>query len=228
VGRCASPKPTVSPGSCARRVPTCGRDWPDVFPHSRAYRRLVALYPPEFRRDYGDDLVQSFDDLVARDGATRAWARTTVDLCCTVPRYRLESYMNPTVSTFVLQIAVAVLALAGVAAVVTGVGPGAVVLLLVAIVLGASQRSRLARATRTPDPNRRRRFLQIAAMLAIVCVAGSAAMYLELTNDDSWNAGKLLAYNLFFLATAFASAGYLFAGLRTPRSPVSPRRALSA
>ncbi len=45
----------------------------------RHYRRLLVLYPREFRDEYGDDLVQGFRDLMifSRD---HSWWRTTRDL----------------------------------------------------------------------------------------------------------------------------------------------------
>ena len=41
----------------------------------RAYRALTRVYPPRFRREYGEPMVQSFTDRVRRDGARRAWGR---------------------------------------------------------------------------------------------------------------------------------------------------------
>jgi hypothetical protein len=56
--------------------------------HADIYRALVRLYPKDFRRHYGDDLVQNFVDLLGRHGASRTWPRVTLDLVITVPRYR--------------------------------------------------------------------------------------------------------------------------------------------
>ena len=58
------------------------------------YRSAVRLYPSEFRREYGDDLVQLFTELVSDLGPRRAWGRTVVDLIATLPRYRLETLVN--------------------------------------------------------------------------------------------------------------------------------------
>ena len=74
------------------------------------YRALVRLYPKDFRRHYGDDLVQNFVDLLGRDGASRTWPRVALDLIITVPRYRLETVMNPRKSTAALYAAFAALA----------------------------------------------------------------------------------------------------------------------
>ena len=76
--------------------------------HADFYRSLVQFYPKAFRGDFGDDLVQSFSDLLARDGPSRTWRRTAVDLAVTVPRYQLETLMNPRNTNTVLYIATAV------------------------------------------------------------------------------------------------------------------------
>ena len=186
--------------------------------HEQAYRRLVRVYPKGFRRHYAEDLVQNFADLIQRDGPARAWARTTIDLCCTVPRYRLETIMNPKNTTLTLQLTIAGLALAGAASVLIGLYPG-VLLLGVAVVYAVAQRSKLARSTRTADPTRRRGLLRVAALLALLCAAGTILMILELRDDGSWHGGKLVAYNVYFFATAFGALGYLIAGLCTPRRP---------
>ena len=70
--------------------------------HADIYRALVRLYPKEFRRHYGNDLLQNFVDLLGRDGAARTWPRVMVDLVLTVPRYRLETVMNQRQSTAAL------------------------------------------------------------------------------------------------------------------------------
>ncbi|HEX5613977.1 MAG TPA: hypothetical protein VFZ83_02370 [Acidimicrobiia bacterium] len=197
--------------------------------HARTYRALVRLYPSGFRREYRDDLVQAFCDLLARDGAARAWGRTAVDLSVTVPRYRLETIMTSATTTFALQLTIAALTLGAVLSYLTGVYPGVALLLLVlAIAIAVSQRSRLARAVREPDPDRRRRLLRLAASLFGLCIVGSAAMFVELSGDEQWHGGKLVAYNAFFFATLLGAVGTLVAGLRTPRQPMTPGRTVAA
>ena len=84
------------------------------------YRTLVRLYPAEFRRDYTDDLVQHFDDLIAHHGIPAAWGRTALDLAVTVPRYRLEKIMNEHQSATTITVVFGLIAAAGVASVLTG------------------------------------------------------------------------------------------------------------
>lgn len=187
--------------------------------HAHIYRTLIHLYPKSFTSHYADDLVQHFGDLVTRDGATRAWGRTTIDLLLTVPLYRLETVMNPRHANTGLQLSIAGLTVAGVVSILIGIYPGAA-LLAIAVVVAVAQRSRLGRSVRTPDPDRRRRLLRIAAILAFACVAGTIGMFLELSDSESWNGGKLVLYNLFFFATAIGAISYLFAGVRTPRHPI--------
>ena len=62
---------------------------------ARIYRRLLALYPPEFRARYADEMVQLFVDqlrdaqLVAAPGETaRTWLRTLHDLVSTAASER--------------------------------------------------------------------------------------------------------------------------------------------
>lgn len=187
--------------------------------HARIYRTLIHLYPKSFTSHYDDDLVQHFGDLVARDGATRAWGRTTLDLLLTVPMYRLETVMNPRHANTGLQLSIAGLSVAGVVSILIGIYPGAA-LLAIAVVVAVAQRSRLGRSVRTPDPDRRRRLLRIAAILAFACVVGSIGMFVEVSRSEDWNGGKLALYNLYFFATAIGAIGYLFAGLRTPHHPI--------
>ena len=184
---------------------------------SRAYQSLLRLYPVPFRLDYGDDLVQVFDDLVAEKGTAAAWRRTIADLCVTVPRYQLERVMNQQTSTQALNWAIIVLAAGGVISVMTGAYPG-VVLILIAVVLGIAQRSKLAQAIRVPDRALRMRRLTTAAGLGVV-FAGCYALYLTLIGD-TWTTRETVL-SLFGTLSMVASLGYLIAGLLTPRAPRS-------
>jgi hypothetical protein len=77
------------------------------------YRALTLLYPREFRRRYRDDLIQHHADLSRERGRAAAWPRTGLDLVITIPRYRLETAMNPRHTTTALNAVVAVLAIVG-------------------------------------------------------------------------------------------------------------------
>jgi len=188
-----------------------------VTVHERAYRSLVLLYPKGFRSHYRDDLVQHFADLIGRDGARRAWTRTSVDLAVTVPRYRLETIMSTGQSTVTLTIIMIALAVAGVMGIMTGVYPG-VLFLFVAVGVAVSQRSQLARSIRTPGSELRRRRLRTAAILAVTCVVTTTLMWFDLMGNEDWHGGKLMLYNAVFFATFVGALAYFVIGLLTPRS----------
>jgi hypothetical protein len=48
--------------------------------HQRLYRRLLRVYPVEYRAEYGDQMVQLFGDQLRDEGAARAWLRAAQDL----------------------------------------------------------------------------------------------------------------------------------------------------
>ena len=190
--------------------------------HADFYRSLVQFYPKAFRGDFGDDLVQSFSDLLARDGPSRTWRRTAVDLAVTVPRYRLETLMNPRNTNTTLYIITVVLALAAVTSITTDLFVGGFILLAGAVVFAVASSSRLARSTRPADPQRRRRMLRTAAGLAVTCVVSTSVFWIELSSSGDWNGGKLVAYNAVFFVTAIGALGCLIAGLRTQRTVRQP------
>ena len=137
----------------------------------RTYRLLIPLYPAEFRREHGDDMVLLFDALVADRGILAATGRTSIDLIVTVPRYRLEAVMTEFRATQVLTTAIAGLLVLGVASPMVGlpwVGP---VLILAGLGLVIANRGRLARAIRTPDSSRRTRRLRMSALSAGIFAA---------------------------------------------------------
>src|SRR6478609_4837212 len=113
------------------------------------YRSLVRLYPGEFRRHFGDDLVQHFTDLVERDGPASAWRCTLIDLAVTLPRYRLEAIMSPRRSTESLVAVVTVLAVG----------------------VTVAERSHLARSLRPATTDDRHRLWARSGALALVAVA---------------------------------------------------------
>jgi hypothetical protein len=63
--------------------------------HERIYRRLLIAYPRSFRDEYGDDLVQSFRDLMLFSTNGRGtWRRTLRDLITSVPKERASMFSN--------------------------------------------------------------------------------------------------------------------------------------
>ena len=64
-----------------------------------AYRHTIRLYPRSFRDEFGDDLVQLFEDQLADEPAVRVVTRTVLDLALSVPHRHLESDMRMTRTT---------------------------------------------------------------------------------------------------------------------------------
>ena len=183
----------------------------------RIYQALIRLYPREFRVDYGDDLAQLFDDLVAERGARAAIVRTALDLVVTLPRYRLETVMNERHTANTITIVAGLAALAGVASVLVGIYPG-VLLIIVAIALAVAQRSAVAQALRAPDAERRRRRLGTAGVLGIVFIASFVAYLLLI--GDSWTTRETVLA-IIGNAALIGAIGFLAAGLLTPKTSAS-------
>ena len=178
------------------------------------YRACITLYPPAFRRHYGEDLVQHFDDLVVDRGRRGACLRTGLDLVITVPLYRLERLMSPQHSATALVVVISLVAAAGVLSVLTGLYPG-LVLLGVALVLGVARRSTLAQALRTPVVGLRRRRLTISAVLAVVFVL-SFVVY-SMVIGDHWTMRETILAGVGTLAMIGAPI-FLVVGLLTPKA----------
>jgi len=186
--------------------------------HDRIYRSLLWLYPREFRREYGDDLVQNFADLLALNGVRAAWSRTSIDLIITVPRYRLETIMSEQKSATTINIALFVLCALAALSLSTGNYPLSALLFIVALVLAFVQRGALAQAIRTLDHNRRRSRLRVAASLAVVTAISMSVWLYDLQD------GEMSSLSLTFLVGVPAMLGtfvYLIVGLLTPRESAS-------
>lgn len=177
------------------------------------YRKLVALYPRDFRDHHGADLEQHFADLVRDTGTTAAWRRTAVDLLVTLPLYRLEHLMTDRHSTMALHASIATMSLAGVAGLLTGVFPGALFIALAAG-LGLTQRTRLAQSIRDLDVNKRRQRFKTAAVLAGLFVA-SYVIFLAVIGDH-WTVRATIAAVIGTTAMVGAVVFFL-AALLTPR-----------
>ncbi|MEO8162803.1 MAG: hypothetical protein ABI590_03400 [Ilumatobacteraceae bacterium] len=190
--------------------------------HRRIYESMLWLYPRDFRRNYGDDLVQNFADLLGDRGIRSTWARTSVDLIVTVPRYRLESIMSEEKSAATINLALAVLSVGGMLALTTGIYPITVVFWIAAIALAFVQRGALARAIRTPSTNRRRKRIRIAAVLSLVCAAALFSYFVDL-NDEKISTASLLIHNAIGNTAMIGAIVYLIAGLLTPRSSATSR-----
>lgn len=188
--------------------------------YEKSYRALIRLYPRGFRRHYGEDLVQAFDDLVERDGLARAWSRTALDLLVTVPRYQLEAVMIESQATRVLTAAIAGLLLLGVASVgMMGLVWVGAVLILGGVGLALANRSRLARAIRTttPDSSQRTHRLRLSALSAGVFVVCVVAYFVVIWDEEASTPGLLIP-SLLGMAAFCGAVCFLAAGLLTPRA----------
>lgn len=185
---------------------------------------MLWLYPRDFRRKYRHDLVQNFNDLVEDRGARSAWARTSVDLIVTVPRYRLENIMNEQKSVTTINVALVILSVGGFLALTTDFYPITPVFWIAAIVLAFVQRSSLARAIRTPGTDRRRHRLRIAAVLTVIFVAAVLSYLVDL-NDNKISTASLLIHNAIGNTAMIGAIVYLVMGLLTPREPGNPQTA---
>jgi hypothetical protein len=185
---------------------------------SSVYRTLLRLYPSDFRRDFHDDLVQLFSDLVERDGAAAARRCTVVDLAVTVPRYRLETVMSSRRSTAALIALIGVLVVGAVTTLAAGFGLAAVVLLLLAAGIAVVERSHLARSLRPDDRGQRHRTWVASALWALLAVGVLVVGMIDLGGNESWPMGRVLVYNSMFLGAAVAAIATFVVGLRRPRS----------
>jgi hypothetical protein len=89
----------------------------------RAYRTLLLLYPPSFRREYGDHMVAVFEDMLRDANTSRVWGRVVVDAVTSIPILHTEAAMATRVSPNIVGLlAVLFFAIGVTAFVVGGVG----------------------------------------------------------------------------------------------------------
>ena len=99
---------------------------------TRIFRVLLWLYPPRFRRDYGEPMLQLFTDRLRLGSGRGAWTRTARDLAVSVPYEYWESFMATSNVTRVT-ITVGVTAVAVVASILVGaITVGLLLMLLLA------------------------------------------------------------------------------------------------
>ncbi|MDC3402396.1 hypothetical protein OAX95_00490 [bacterium] len=151
--------------------------------HERIYRWLLIAYPRSFRDEYGDDLVQSFRDLMMFSTNSKGrWWRTLRDLVTSAPKERASMFSNggkpPVALWFVVACVIA-------AAFIVGPGPLLPVILvptlvLVALPIYGMTRFRQARLVRRTTGG------AIAAQIALgVASFVPAAVVLALLGDDA-------------------------------------------
>ena len=181
------------------------------------YRSLLRLYPRAFRLEYSDDLVQVFADLCADQGPLRAWSRTGTDLLVTVPRYRLESLMNPRRANIGIAAITGAVALAGLLTLATGAYAGGLLLAL-ALALAVAERTQLAAALRPGSADRRHQLFRTGGALAALSLATLVVGMVDLGGEATWPMGRVLAYNVIFWCAGVASLVCLFIGTRSPQT----------
>ena len=186
----------------------------------RIYRSFLALYPADFRDEYGDDMVLLYDDLIAEHGALPATRRAAIDLIVTLPRYRLESAMTDSRITQVLTWGLSLLVLAGISAPLYGVLWLAPIALGLAVIVGAANHHRLATAIRQPSSATRTSRFRVAAICAVLAVGAIGAWMAVLANGEVSTLGLVLP-SLVGTAAMIGALGFLAAGLLTPRHPVA-------
>lgn len=189
----------------------------------RTYRRMIALYPNELRREYGDDMEFVFNELIADRGLLAATTRTTIDLIVTVPRYRLEAIMTNTQATCTLNVAIAgLLALGAFGATALGTDGLAtwicVGMILAGIGLAIANRGRLARSIRTTNPSQRSHRLRLAALNAAIFAACQAAFLIVVSHAEGIGSLGLLIPSLLGTVALVGAVGFLLAGLLAPRA----------
>ena len=100
----------------------------------RAYGALVALYPHEFRDEYGADMVQLARDACRDDPTWRVAGRVLVDLAVSIPTQHLEAHVHRSPSHLIPLIYTAV---AGAGIVLALAGGSNVALLFAGLVVAA-------------------------------------------------------------------------------------------
>ncbi len=183
----------------------------------RTYRILIGLYPAQFRREFGPDLLLVFDELLVDRGVVTATTRTSVDLIVTVPRYRLEAVMSTANSDRTLSFIAFALPTLGLVALLSGLPWVGLVMIAVGVLLALVGGGRIARSIRTAAPAQRARRLRasgLCALLFLVCVGG----YAFVISDDSASSLGLLITSVPGTIALVGAVVLLIAGLLTPRA----------
>lgn len=187
----------------------------------RLYRLLLLAYPRSFRRRFGDDMAQVFADMDSHASRLRLWPRTLADVACSVPRQRLESFMDrfsPGARAYVA-FALAVISAVGVVLVGSAVPLALPILALAAFALAFRHRHQLGHLAATGS----RWYLFLAAGAAtlafIALLAGVLPDYHGAIADGLWY-GALFLFLLGWLLIATGAA----LAMATAWKRITPRR----
>jgi hypothetical protein len=182
--------------------------------HQRAYRTLLVLYPPGFRRDWGPAMVQLFGDQLrhprrpGRAVGIRVWLRTLDDLLTSVRRQQWEAFMeetSPITRAVVVTSVVAIVAAlgTGLAVVTAGIGPAIPLAILFAVVLVIYRHQLRSFVTRRQGPWYRL-LLSGIGLVAGVYLAGMAYWS---THETTSALFLIFGNTVFLLGTLLALAG---------------------
>jgi predicted permease len=108
--------------------------------HTRVFRRLLRLFPAEFRGDFGDEMASDFEDQRAdaarrEGGIRRLWWRTVVDVLRRAPREHADVIRRDIGYALRLLRRNRALAIGGIATLALGIGLNATVFAVVSGVL---------------------------------------------------------------------------------------------
>ncbi|HEX4654527.1 MAG TPA: hypothetical protein VH274_02170 [Mycobacteriales bacterium] len=173
------------------------------------------LYPPSFRREYGGDLVQAFNDLVRADGRRRAWARCLVDLSRSAPRLQMEEVMQR-IPTPVLVVSTGALAAGGYFAVAIG-APAAAVVLLVATIVLLTTRGRIGRGRAALSPEHARSHAAFAVGSAAVFLATVGSWLYHIQHYDSLGSTTVLIHNVLGIVSLVTMVAFSAKALQVRR-----------
>lgn len=185
---------------------------PTVERSVQRYRRLLWLYPTSFREEYGDDLIQTYRDLLlfSADGRS-VWWRTTRDLIGSVTRERAALFSPKRRPSWWIAVA-GVLAFAFVVLVIGGTQlllvPAAVLVALPLLGLSRFWHAwTIRRATGGP--------IIRDILLGLACIA-PAAVFLAVLGEE---AGYWVFIAVSGTLIASAAAGILWAAIALIRRP---------
>ena len=123
-------------------------------------------------------------------------------------------------STTTLVASIALLTAGAVATFAMGLYPVAVILILLATGVAVAERSQLARSLRPASADERHRLWTRSALWGALAVVSLVVGMIDLGNEETWPAGRVIAYNAVFLASIVAALAYLIVSFRRPR-PIS-------
>lgn len=176
--------------------------------HVRVYRVLLFLYPPSFRREYGELMAQAFSDRIKERGGRRTWFLIAGDLWLSIPEQILEASIMD--QRWIGAIA-ALATVAVMTAIGTGVGPPLVLVASAVAVIGfliVVSRKASHRPTEYlyggVTPNRWKWWTVLAMLLAVVYVLAAVG---QLIGDPK-------ATNVGALGIMTGFAGLIVLGLR--------------